>query len=91
MNSLRNRSALHFIAMLALLATVLSSDTWSRSDPVGPPRLRAEFEFVRLSYANNTMLFGGRDRWLTDWPDAEHHLMRGVRRLTRIDADQEGR
>lgn len=90
-SSQRHRSALHSVAMLALLAVVLSSDTWSRSDPVGAPRLRAEFEFVRLIYANNGMRFGGRDRWLTDWPDAEHHLLRGVRRLTRIDTDQDGR
>ena len=50
----------------------------------------AEFHFVRLAYSAN-----GRHRmgqsWRTDWPEAEHHFLRGVKRLTRIDAAQEGR
>jgi hypothetical protein len=51
----------------------------------------AEFHFVRLMY--NDAAGGRRGRgwgrgwgaaW-TDWPDAEYHLMEGVRRLTRVD------
>ncbi|HEX2492570.1 MAG TPA: DUF4159 domain-containing protein [Steroidobacter sp.] len=46
---------------------------------------------MRLIYTDNGMRFGGQERWLTDWPDAEIHLLGGVRRLTRIDAAAQGR
>jgi hypothetical protein len=66
-------------AVLVLLAGVaLSSDTDSPETRAAPFN---EFQFVRLAYNN----FGGPG-WLTDWPEAETHLMDGVRRLTRIDA-----
>jgi len=48
----------------------------------------AEFHFARLIYSDYG---GGRSRrWgggaaLTDWPDAEYHLMNGIQRLTRVD------
>lgn len=40
-----------------------------------------EFEFARMEYA------GGYDRprWRADWPDAEYHFSKGLKRLTRID------
>lgn len=43
----------------------------------------SEFQFVRLIYSSG-MYFGGRQRWLTDWPEAEEHLIGGIRRLTRV-------
>jgi hypothetical protein len=53
-----------------------------------------EFTFARLIYAENPEFargwgFGGY-RWLTDAPEAETHLLQGIRRLTRIDAASEG-
>jgi hypothetical protein len=51
----------------------------------------AEFSFVRLEYAASDLFYGRRERWLTDWPEAEEHLIQGVRRLTRVDIDAEGR
>ncbi|HLS82661.1 MAG TPA: DUF4159 domain-containing protein [Steroidobacter sp.] len=54
------------------------------------PLRPAEFHFVRLIYSDNGLSFGGREHWLTDWPDAERHLLGGVRRLTRIDAAEQG-
>ena len=57
------------------------------ADEVGAP---AEFYFARLAYAS--FYGGGRlERWLTDWPEAETHFLQGVRRLTRIDAAEDGR
>jgi len=40
-----------------------------------------EFEFVRIQYR------GGYEwpRWRADWPDAEFHFSKGLKRLTRID------
>ncbi len=49
-----------------------------------------EFQMARLVYAENPNFargfgFGfGSQRWTTDAPDAEIHLMQGVRRLTRL-------
>ena len=53
---------------------------------VAPPD--RELRFARLAYSGN--MFGGGFRggsaWQTDAPDAEYHLLMGIRRLTRIDA-----
>ena len=32
----------------------------------------------------------GRGWWQQDWPEAEQHLIRGIKRLTRIDTADEG-
>jgi len=56
-----------------------------------PPR--TEFEFVRLMYPENPQFargWGFGYRWLTDAPEAETHLLQGIRRLTRINAPTEG-
>lgn len=48
----------------------------------------AEFHFARLVYQNaigsRRAMRGGR-AWSTDYADAEHHLMQGINRLTRVD------
>lgn len=51
---------------------------------------RAEFHFVRIEYTDGYWArrgFGGFGRgwWMQDWPAADIHFTRGVRRLTRID------
>jgi hypothetical protein len=87
------RSRAHFplgriVATLALTGAALTAASSSR--PGSEPQT-AEFHFVRLMYSDNGLRFGGQERWLTDWPAAETHLLGGVRRLTRIDAAEEGR
>lgn len=79
-------AAWRLVALIALPIVALASDTTSNG-PVGP---NAEFQFVRMQYIG-TSLFGGRERWLTDWPEAEQHLIRGIKRLTRINIAEEGR
>jgi hypothetical protein len=51
-----------------------------------------EFQFVRLAYSLNRYARsgGGREPWRVDWPDAEHHFLKGVNRLTVVDAAQNG-
>jgi hypothetical protein len=50
-----------------------------------------EFRFVRLAYSSRGRRgWGGREMWQTDWPDAEHHFLKGVDRLTRIAAAKQG-
>ena len=57
--------------------------------PAGPSAaITPEFQFVRLAYTDAGGGFGfGRRRggsWLTDAPEAEQHLLKGVSRLTRL-------
>ena len=49
-----------------------------------------EFHFVRLAYSSHESMRGRRQMWQTDWPDAEHHFLNGVRRLTQVSAADEG-
>ena len=70
-------------AGLLWLGVAAGQETDSRleADPI------AEFHFARLYY-NNSAGSGrgwGRGGWRTDYPDAEYHLMQGVKRLTRVD------
>jgi len=81
----RMRRPLLQAVLSALPIVALCSDT----NTTGMPSPNAEWQFVRLQYTGAS-LFGGRERWLTDWPEAEQHLIRGVKRLTRIDTAEEG-
>src|SRR5262245_59734361 len=80
------------VAMLALcpLLVVPASEMRTRDAPTRPPV--TEFEFARLIYAENPEFargFAGY-RWMTDAPEAETHLLQGIRRLTRVDTASEG-
>lgn len=59
-------------------------------DARGPVAFHTEFQFARLQYHSARDRGFGR-RWLTDWPAAEQHLLRGLKRLTRINTANEGR
>lgn len=73
----------------ALIATTVHGSEDSDGGSVAAPLAPAEFRFVRLAYSANGLHRMGQS-WRTDWPEAEHHFLRGVRRLTRIDAAEEG-
>ncbi len=77
-------------AALALSAALASDVSPAAFAPERDPATPAQFHFVRLAYSDIGGGFGFRDRWLTDWPEAEYFLLRGVRRLSRIDAELEG-
>jgi hypothetical protein len=84
------RSAFASFMIITALSAAMSSDTsMFTAKPVVTPF--SEFQFARLAYTDMNGGFGGRQLWLTDYPEAEQHLMEGVRRLSRIDADPEGR
>jgi hypothetical protein len=83
----RMMSVGRIVAAIALIGAALSAASSSRLHE-GPQS--AEFHFVRLIYTDNGLRFGGQERWLTDWPDAETHLLGGVRRLTRINVAEQG-
>ena len=84
-------------AASSIVAGVVCAQERER-DTADPRLMRespGEFEFVRLAYVSNG--YGGgrgwgrRQPWQTDWPDAEHHFLKGIDRLTRVDAAERGR
>jgi len=78
------RTTIHIALLSAVIGTALRADS---SEPVADTSEFEEFRFVRLAYSGGE--FGARS-WLTDWPDAEQHLLGGVRRLTRIKTADDG-
>lgn len=59
-------------------------------DERGPKAFHTEFQFARLQH-RSARYRSYYPRWLTDYPEAELHLLRGINRLTRIHAASESR
>jgi hypothetical protein len=86
------------IALAALLLIGAAGAAWSQLAPFeSEVQSEGEWHFARLEYSDAGGGFGGgrygrrfRGSWLTDYPEAEEHLIEGVRRLTRIDAAGQG-
>lgn len=77
----------YFVAVLLTIALALVTN----GAPAQPVTSDGEFQFVRLAYSANRYAQGRRgEPWQTDWPDAEHHFLKGVNRLTTVDADSQG-
>ena len=51
----------------------------------------SEFYFTRLAYGSGAYSRGWREAFLTDWPEAEIHLLQGLQRLTRLETGRNGR
>jgi hypothetical protein len=64
-----------------------------RASQALPPLPRNEFEFARLVYAENPDFSRGwgwgAPRWTTDAPEAETHLLMGIKRLTRVNTGED--
>jgi Domain of unknown function (DUF4159) len=92
-SGIRKLGAGLLLSCIALVGAV-TAVAWASSGNQAsqrPPAPR-EFRFARLAYSDNSMMgFGGfrsgrEGSWLTDAPEAEQHVLAGIRRLTRIDA-----
>jgi hypothetical protein len=81
------RRQLGLASALALCVLLSGAVSGNGNDGELPPPDR-EFRFARLAYNGNFMDrgFRGGESWRTDAPEAEYHLLMGIRRLTRIDA-----
>jgi hypothetical protein len=78
------------LTLIATATAVLHADSYlDGAGSKGPLSDGREFHFVRLAYADAG--YGRRQAWLTDWPEAEQHLIGGLQRLSRIDVSEEGR
>ncbi|MBN1239168.1 MAG: DUF4159 domain-containing protein [Gammaproteobacteria bacterium] len=88
--SLRPRP-LRLLALLsaALLLAHLKSASSQSAPAFDAGAARGEFEFARLMYADAGGR-RGRGAWLTDYPEAEVHLLQGLERLTRVTLGGEG-
>ena len=74
---------------LPLFALALfCADGSPAQEDIAREAMESEFYFARVAFGVHGGRYGGgRDEpWLRDWPEAEHHFMQGVRRLTRLDA-----
>ncbi|WP_160144280.1 DUF4159 domain-containing protein, partial [Parafrankia sp. Ea1.12] len=77
------------LAAVSVLVSGSSAPATVRSRAATP-----EFQFTRLQYDDADMGFGfgrrGLGGWTTDMPDAEYHFLQGLKRLSRVDAHDEG-
>lgn len=78
------RSTLSIISLLLMFAATLAADTDGTALVAQRAAPFSEFHFVRLIYT--AVPQSREERWYTDAPAAERHLMEGVRRLSRINA-----
>jgi hypothetical protein len=75
------------IGLCALLSATVSGSAPGTTVTAPPP---PEFRFARLAYNDSAAMggfgggFGRGQSWRTDAPEAEQHLLTGIRRLTRI-------
>jgi len=88
-HSIRRLRSSHLVMALAIAGIALGADTTPPVDTAADAATDSEFQFVRLAYSSGGY-FGRRQRWLTDWPEAEEHLLGGVHRLTRVRVGTEG-
>jgi len=87
-----------FLLAAALAAAVRAQAPGEQAlaEPRRAVEAPGEFQFARLAYSANSYGrgrgwgWGRRQMWQTDWPDAEHHFVKGVGRLTRVDAATDG-
>jgi predicted TIM-barrel fold metal-dependent hydrolase len=86
------RSAAVLMAICVAIALLSAASSAQQAGPTSPAET-SEFQFIRLVYSTGAGDFrrGRRNSWTTDAPEAETHLLQGIRRLTRVDAASEGR
>ena len=81
------------LALFLALTWVAAAQTTAASDTGSGKPLeynnQHEFAFARLVY-NGSDSDGWGPRWQVDWPEAENHLLAGLSRLTRVDANSDG-
>ena len=82
--------------LVPLLLAVLATSGSAQESITGGPSPPSEFRFIRMVYSNYGGFGGfgfrgyGRGSWTTDAPEAETHLLQGIRRLTRVDTSPVG-
>ena len=80
-----------WLILLLLLAgvTAIAQDPWSREGELSTdPNSYAEFAFTRIIFKSgySTLPGPGNTAW-RDWPEADAHFIRGIKRLTSVDIE----
>ena len=81
-----------FVCLLAAGAA-LAQGYWSREGEISTDlESYAEFAFTRIifDYGYQPLPGPGNDPW-RDWPDSDMHFIRGIRRLTSVDVEDQSR
>jgi hypothetical protein len=89
----KQSSGIGFVTLAALLVAAAGYLALARGQIVfSGTQADGEFFFARLQYSDARGRSGrfGRGAWLTDWPEAETHLLQGLSRLTRVATGAEG-
>jgi hypothetical protein len=78
---------IHLAAGAALLLTLRAGIGLAQESRLDDAGHRHQFQIARLIYDSYGMDngFRWRDWWAIDYPEAEHHFIQGIRRLTRLD------
>mgnify|MGYP001294829157 CR=1 FL=1 len=94
-----NRTARVAFALLAFSAVAFAAGDDSRGDAAVRVSPAPEFQFARMVYADYSGARGfgrggfggggfGRGWWQQDWPEAEDHFTRNLRRITRVNTGE---
>lgn len=87
--TVRNLIVIAISAGVALAGLAVAQDAFL-DEPVAHREAPGEFEFVRLAYNGNPYYGRQQQTWNIDHPAAEHHFLKGIRRLTAVDAAENG-
>jgi hypothetical protein len=87
--------AKRLVSLFALLAAgaALAQGYWSREGEISTDMSsHAEFAFTRIifDYGYQALPGPGNDPW-RDWPDSDMHFIRGIRRLTSVNVEDQSR
>jgi hypothetical protein len=84
---------MHALMALCVVIGLLTTASSAQLAATAPPSRTSEFQFVRMMYATAGGLYGRgrRGSWATDAPEAEMHLLQGIKRLTRVDTASDSR
>ena len=81
------------VCLLLVTGFALAQDPWSREGEITTDtNSYAEFAFTRIIFKSGYQPLPGpgNTAW-RDWPDSDMHFIRGVRRLTAVDIEDQSR
>jgi hypothetical protein len=88
---LRNKVA--FVLLLLYAAVAVGQSRWNREGELSTDmNSHAEFAFTRIIFKSgySTLPGPGNTSW-RDWPEADAHFIRGIKRLTAVDIEDSSR
>jgi hypothetical protein len=81
------------LVLMALIGSAMAQDRWNREGEISTDlNSYAEFAFTRIIFSSGYQPLPGpgNTAW-RDWPDSDMHFIRGTRRLTVVDIEDQSR